>query len=388
MFFHIGRQQQPNFPHNHQCKNFVVSLDEGWHEARDAQGNPLWYKGYLDQGNLADHVVGISMTTIPEHYGNFCIIQVVDRGVILHTDRLRSFPLWHSTEGLTNLQETNRTAWTNSFVMLGNDMTLTDLSFDLIGSVPNTTLTFAQVVDQVDALLIAKTEQFLSNLKSPLRVFLSGGIDTATVFTYIKRFTDRYELVLNSHTDYDYFYLKNHSTLSKFWGYRQIHHWREDCVLASGAPGDEFTARSPTTANLLLLHHGMSIPKLLSDIAYGACLHRSYYDKPDYMAMWEEQEKNYQPESLEQVIRNCCIHNINDWQHWHMGRTLTWTPLRDLEMFKLFARLEPRALAAQVMHSTVQKELISRHCPEVLGYLSTQKNSKNYLENLVNLLDR
>jgi hypothetical protein len=389
MFFHVGKQAQQNFPHNHKCGNFVVSLDEGWHLAHDAQGNPLWYKGYLDQGNLADHVVGISMTTIPEHYGNFCIIKVVDRGVVLHTDRLRSFPIWHSAEGLTNLKATDRTVWTNSFVMMSNDMTLTDLTFDLIASVPNSTLSFDQVVDQVDALLTAKTEQFLSQPRPvPLRVFLSGGIDTATVFAYIKRFTTDYELVLGSHVDYDYFYLKNHGTLSRQWGYRQIHHWREDCVLASGAPGDEFTVRNPTTANLLLLHHGTSIPELLSDIAYGASLHRSYYDNPAYMKMWQAQAADYQARSLSQVIHECCSHNINDWQHWHLGRTLTWTPMRDLEMFKLIARLEPRALVTQVMHSTVQKELIRRHAPEVLGYLSTQKNSNNYLENLVPLLDQ
>lgn len=159
-------------------------------------------------------------------------------------------------------------------------------------------------------------------------------------------------------------------------------------MLVSGAPGDEFTARSPLVGNLLLLHHGTSIPELLSDMAYGACLHRTYFDTPKHHALWEEQKQNYTAQTLEQVIRRCCNYNINDWQHWHLGRTLTWTPLRDLEMFKLFTRLEPQALVTQVMHSTVQKELIRRHAPEVLGYLSTQKNSKNSLENLVALLDR
>jgi hypothetical protein len=387
MFFHVGKQRQQNFPHNHQCENFVVSLDEGWHATRDHHGNQIWFKGYLDQGNLADHVVGISTEEEPQHYGNFCVIKIFDQGAILRTDRLRSFPIWHSPNGLTNLQPSGETVWTDSFVMLNNDMTLIHSKFDIIGSVQESLLSFEEVVDQVDALLITKTEQFLNNLQLPLRVFLSGGIDTALMFTYIKRFTSNYELILNSHIDYDYFYVKNSGTLSNLWGYNQIHHWREDCVLASGAPGDEFTARSPTTANLLLLHHGLSIPEMLADIAYGACLHRTYFDNPKYLTMWQEQESNYQAQTLGEVIRTCCNYNINDWQHWHFGRTLTWTPMRDLEMFKLFARLEPQALAGQTMNSTVHKELIRRHCPEVLGYLSTQKNSKNSLENLVGLLD-
>jgi hypothetical protein len=49
------------------------------------------------------------------------------------------------------------------------------------------------------------------------------------------------------------FYLANSSDIKKYWGYRQIHHWQMPCVLASGAPGDEFMLRSPTTANQYLL---------------------------------------------------------------------------------------------------------------------------------------
>ena len=388
MFFHVGKQRQQNFPHNYQCENFVVSLDEGWHTASDKQGNPIWYKGYLDQGNLADHVVGISLEKIPKHYGNFCVIKAIDQGVVLRTDRLRSFPLWHYHGGITNLQAVGNLIWTDGSIVLKNDMTLFYLSFDAIGSVQETTLSFEDVVDQVDALLTAKTEQFLNNLQLPLRVFLSGGVDTALLFAYIKRSKVNYQLILNSHVDYDYFYMKNFSSLKDQWGYNQIHHWREDCVLVSGAPGDEFTARSPLVGNLLLLHYGLSIPKLLDDPAYADCLHYSYFKNPKHFALWEEQEQNYTAQSLGTVIGKCCNYNINDWQHWHLGRTLTWTPLRDLEMFKLFARLEPQALVGQVMHSTVQKELIRRHAPEVLDYLSTQKNSKNSLENLVGLLDR
>jgi len=388
MFFHVGKQAQQNFPHHHKCGDFVVNLDEGWHTTSDRQGNPIWYKGYLDQGKLADHVVGISLETIPKHFGNFCVIKVIDQGVVLRTDRLRSFPLWHDHSGITNLAPLKNLIWADCAVVLKNDMTLFCIPFDPIGSVPNTTLSFDDVVDQVDTLLTAKTEQFLNNLQLPLRVFLSGGVDTALLFAYIKRSKVDYELILNSHVDYDYFYMKNFSSLKNQWGYNQIHHWREDCMLVSGAPGDEFTARSPLVGNLLLLHHGTSIPELLSDMAYGACLHRTYFDTPKHHALWEEQKQNYTAQTLEQVIRRCCNYNINDWQHWHLGRTLTWTPLRDLEMFKLFTRLEPQALVTQVMHSTVQKELIRRHAPEVLGYLSTQKNSKNSLENLVALLDR
>jgi hypothetical protein len=386
MFFHISKTPQVNFPNNYQTANFVVSLDQGWSETSDQHGNKIWYKGYLDNYVLSDHVLSIVNEDFVNIAGNFCIIKVFDQGLVLYTDRLRSFPVWHSDGNLTNLRPIGDTIWTDSSIMLNNDLSLFHAKFDVIGTIDESTLSFEQVVDQVDDILNNKVKNFLSNLKLPLRAFLSGGIDTGLLFAYIDKHTQDYELVLNSHFDYDYFYLKNHGLLLDFWGYNQIHHWCEPCVLASGAPGDEFTARSPTTANLLLLHYGTSIPELLKDPTYADCLHYLYFNKQKYLDYWEQQSRDYAQGSLSDVIKTCCNYNANDWQHWHLGNTLTWTPLRDMEIFKLFARLEFNALKDQIMNSTVQKELIRRNNPRVLSYLSTKKNSKNFMENLTDLL--
>lgn len=387
MFFQISKTKQDNFPYNHQTANFVVSLDEGWQHIQ-YQNNDIWYKGYLDSGDLTEHVVEIANQEEPTYYGNFCVIKVFDSGMVIRADRLRSFPLWHnSVDGLTNLRPLGDTYWTDSYVMMNNDLTILHSKFDAIGEISDSLLSFEQVVDQVDALIDSKVKLFLANSTLPLRVFLSGGIDTGLLYSYVQKHTDNYELVLNSHIDFDYFYLKNQGNLSNLWGYNQIHHWKDACVLASGAPGDEFTARSPTTANLLLLHHGMSIPKLLVEAQYKDCLHYTYYNQEKYLQNWHKQEQAYSPLSLTDTIKTCCAHNINDWQHWHLGQTLTWTPFRDIEMFKLFARLESTALMNQVMNSSVQLELIRRNNPKILDCLSKQKNSVNYMENLTNLLD-
>ena len=387
MFFHISKTKQDNFPHNHQTKNFVISLDEGWAQTSDQHGNTIWYKGYLDAGKLSDNVLIIADEEEPKHSGNFCVIKVFDRGIIIRADKLRSFPLWYTANsGITNLKVGDETIWSDSYVMLDNNLTLIHSKFDAIGPISESLLTFDEVVDQVDKILDSKVKSFIAELTVPLKVFLSGGIDTGLVFSYIQKHTDKYELILNSHVDFDYFYLKNHGYLSKLWGYNQIHHWTDQCVLASGAPGDEFTARSPTTANLLLLQHGTSIPELLNKAEFKDCLHYSYYNQQKYLNIWQEQEQNCTPTTLGNTIKTCCTYNINDWQHWHLGNTQTWTPLRDIELFKLFARLEPLALIGQVMNSTVQIELIRRNNPKILGCLSTQKNSLNYFENLTNLL--
>jgi hypothetical protein len=85
---------------------------------------------------------------------------------------------------------------------------------------------------------------------------------------------------------------------------------------------------------------------------------------------------------LAQAIRKGCDYNSNDWQHWHLGKTLTYTPLRDIEMFKLYARLEVDALKEQLMNSAIQIRLIGKNNPKLLNILSPQKNSLNYMENL------
>jgi hypothetical protein len=385
MFFQISKTKQDNFPYNHQTKNLVISLDEGWAHVQDQHGNDIWYKGYLDQGCLANHVLKIAQEEEPQNTGNFCIIKVFDHGAIVRSDKLRSFPLYHQQNfGLTNLTELSETFWTDSYVMLNNDLSIIHSKYDAIGSIDNSELSIDSVIDQIDEILSQKTQEFIANNKS-IRVFLSGGIDTALVYSYIQKYTDNYELIPYAHCDFDYFYLKNHNTLSKLWGYNQIHHWKESCILASGAPGDEFTVRSPVTANLLLLHHGLSIPKLLKTSKYKDCLHSEYYSKLNYQKLWEEQELNYSHMSLKDTIYHCCNYIINDWQHWHFGNTLTWTPLRDLRIFKLIARLPLENLKQQIMNSVIQRSLITKNNPKILDYLSNKKNSANYLENLTNL---
>lgn len=379
MFFTISKSKQDNFPYNHQTAQFVISLDEGWSQTTDNQGNLIWYKGYLDQGSLDDNVRSIIEEVEPTHSGNFCAIRVTLDGINLRSDRQRSFPIWVSDTVVTNLVKQATTIWSDNVIDIDNNFNIKNYFFDLIGSTANTVNSFDLVVEQVDQILSSKTEKFIAGLTEPIKVFLSGGIDTALVFSYIQKYTDQYEIVCNTHCDYDYFYLKNHSTLSKLWGYNQIHHWSSPCVLASGAPGDEYTVRSPTTANLLLLHYGTSIPELLKG-NYKDCLHSLYFNNPKYFEMWSKQTVSG---DLAELIRTCGNYNVNDWQHWHFGNTLTWTPLRDVEMFKLIASLPVEDLIEQVMNSKLSKELIKRNNPKILDYLSVKKNSENYLENLV-----
>jgi hypothetical protein len=85
---------------------------------------------------------------------------------------------------------------------------------------------------------------------------------------------------------------------------------------------------------------------------------------------------------LEEVIISCSSIILNDWQHWHLGKTISYTPFRDLRLFQTIARLEFDDLVEHIMNSSIQKELITRNNPELLQILSTNKNSNNYMENV------
>ena len=88
----------------------------------------------------------------------------------------------------------------------------------------------------------------------------------------------------------------------------------------------------------------------------------------------------------QQLHWDLCNIVANDWQHWHLGRTRTWTPLRDLELFKLMLRLPQHDAVSQIMNSEISIDIIERNSPGLSQVLSSQKNMHNPLANLAGLV--
>jgi hypothetical protein len=382
MFFHVSRQQQENFPCQWHLGGFFIGTDAGWQQ-RTVGRFSLVYKGYLDSGVLESALETIAQQTEPKLTGNFCAIVYDHNTTKLHlqSDRYRSFPIYIGDGYITNLISTGRTAWADSLITIDNNGNIHEDKVDVIGTISTTFST----IDQIDNLLTVKIQQFAQSNTLPIRVFLSGGVDTLLVYSYIKRLKIPHELVWNSHCDFDKFYLANHSDIQAHWGYTQIHHWQDSCVLASGAPGDEFMLRSPTTSNMYLLHNGTDILKELSK--NNSVLHREYFLQSKHTKLFAQQIDDFLPtQSTEKLYWTLCNIVVNDWQHWHLGNTLTWTPLRDIELFKLFLQLPFDLAKAQIMDSTVSQQLIEKNVPGLTATISDQKNTKNYMKNLQKLL--
>jgi hypothetical protein len=233
-----------------------------------------------------------------------------------------------------------------------------------------------EVVNQIYDILYQKIKKFLTHNQLPLRSFLTGGIDSMLVYSFVKKITENVKIV-----NYYYFYLdefccKNMDYIKKeYWGYKQIHHWEDPCVLLSGTPGDEFMLRSPTTSNLYLMNYNTSIPKLIENSKH---LHSAYFKKEDHLAIFDQQCKDKFTQMLVKdkkfLYPKICEILLEDFQHWHLGKTITFTPLRDLEVFKLLLQLPFDSAVSQILDSKISKRLIAMNDPNLLNYLTCSKN--------------
>lgn len=379
MFFSISHTVHGNFSMHWQVGNVCIDTDDGW-LSQDHGDLLLIYKGYTDQRKLDQQLLSVDHQTL----GNFCVI-IVDRTqqkIRMVADRYRSFPVYFKNgHQVTNLVPVDKTAWTDSKVEIDFDLNTTEHKFDAIGPIDPMLLDYESALDQVHEILITKTQNFLDNNSLPLKVFLSGGIDTLLVYSYLVNAGAEFELLDYNHLEHDYFWRSNEHLIKQNWGYKQIHHWRESCVLASGAPGDEFMLRSPTTANLYLRRNNTDIPQLLEQ--YPDCLHYSYFNLDKHQKIFQEQQNSQQDTSDWEL----CNILVNDWQHWHLGNTLTWTPLRDVEIIKILLRMPLRHAINQIMNSEFSKCLIERNVPGATRFISDQKNTGPALKNLNLLFD-
>jgi hypothetical protein len=325
----------------------------------------------------------------PQLLGNFCAIiyNPSTKTIKIKTDRYRSFPIYiHEQSEITNLSKSTKVVWADSLINVGAAYVHWEVKFDAVVPIDTSAITLDQALTEISQILDKSTQDFLSNNHLPVRVHLSGGIDSMLIYSFLEKFTSDYELVTCQHVDYDYFWLKNSGTIkNNFWGYNQIHHWHEPCVITSGTPGDEFMLRGPSTVDLYLKFYGHNVVNLLNLPEWHNSLMQTYLRKPKNYKIFKEQQLD-QGWDQEMLFWNLCNTILNDWQHWHLGNTLTWTPLRNLEIFKIMLRLPVNDVIGQVMNADISRALIGRNNPKLLDYLSPQKNSGNVMENLTDFL--
>jgi hypothetical protein len=359
----------------------VINTDSGWHKAT-VDGIDYLYKGYADADRLENLLPQIAQQSQPKFTGNFCVFVDQVDCVLVRTSCYRSFPVWYDADSFTNLKPCANSIWSDSQCDVQSSMQIRQKNF--VEFTANIETTNDSAIDSLDKILTQKTQQLKQQLDRPIRVFLSGGVDTMLMYSYILREQVPHQLIQYLHIEYDDFYLSNSADICRNWSYNQIHHWREPCMLVSGAPGDEYFLRSPTTANILLRWHGTTINQQLEQ--WPSCMHASYFKSAKHQELFEQQAQENLQFDTKQDLNYFLLNWLhNDWQHHHLGNTLTWTPFRDLKLLKIMLSMPYEDQLTQIMDSKISCALIERNVPGLSKYLSTQKNHGNFMSNLKNL---
>lgn len=386
MFFRIARGKTDRFSYHHALGDtLVLGVDSGWH-CLDVPAGSLFYKGYSSDHIPLD-VIARRLYDQPtlQFQGNFCVIIHKNDQVTITHDSCRSFPLWHDGDSVTNLEPLAHSVWADAHIIM--DRSGTFHVDPLPKHTPGVSTSYNDTLHKVHDIICNTFENFLTHNKLPLKIFVSGGVDTVMCYSYLKKFTNRFELIDYEYKKFTYFYKKNwHDRLQRFWAYRQIHTWGEEPVaLVSGGCGDEYFMRGPITANLFLIGiHGTNINRLLP-------AHENDY-MYDYLTRESTQKKLLEHETSDRyrsitstkknTIKYIESNLVNDHQHWHIDDTITFTPFKNIAIPFLIMNLSLEDYEKQIMNAQLNKDLISLNDSDDLKLISKFKN-RNSFENLV-----
>lgn len=383
MFFSISTEKFDDRFFNHvKISNYYISLDDGWCRTRINQ-KEVFYKGYCDTLDMFAAAADFVVDPTPRYTGNFGFIIVDKNSLVVTHDITRSFPLNIDVDGfLTNLTKSSfcEPIWADKYVVYKNKEIEYKL-FDPMPIVPD--LVDLDHATQLIAEILEEKTKLLKN-KSNIKIFLTGGLNTTLCYALLKHCVkeEMYELVNYEYMLYDNFLSYNFDNIkNNFWAYKQIHHWSSPTVLVSGASGDEYLLRGPDTVALWAAWHNINIIKMCNMCPDG--YQTSYYLKEKNKKIFKKYWKIRKELQLKYKNKNELNHQIlsmlnNDHQHWHLGNTQTWTPLKDLRIPAILLNLPSDVLLEQILNTKIDFNLIHYFNQNLLVYVSDKKNVNTF----------
>jgi hypothetical protein len=378
MFFLISPERDARFSNSYSLNSDLwLNTDPGWRETWNEHGS-AFIKGYcIDRNMDSELVLELMADPTPRFRGSFtAVLAYRDGNVIVTHDRDRAYPLWRDSDSnkLGNIGlRSEHSIWADSWCRLNGghcEQSYWMPQRDAVGQdVP-----MDQVVDQIYHRLMG-TFSWLQERDhdpgNPICVFFSGGIDTLTCIAFLRHLGIRHRLITSEHFEYDHFttqFLPSMRSISNYWGYTQVHHWRRSTVLVSGGMGDETFMRGPTTVAMMLAH----MEKKISDILLPTDYHHTYFNRPKNQSIFSQDLGPFarRDRTVELIVDNV----MNDHQHWHLGHTTTFTPFKDAELLRMVLSLSDDDLCREMADAQIQKQLIQRMEPALLDYLPPNKN--------------
>jgi len=365
MFFELSNRKKQNFTcHYTISNNFVLNTDEGW-EVYEYGAIKVILKGYSNKFNNETLAQCLLSDNIPKISGNFCAFIFSDSGIKILHDNNRGFPLWVDKNCITNLMPIGEQIWADCYLTVDNNFKITKHWYEVYDSMPE--LDDDQIVNSIHEDLMTTYDQFLTHNTKPLKVFLTGGLDTTTSFAYLEHFTKDYELVEYEYIKHTYFWKKNVTYLRRHWGYTNIHLWQDPCVLLTGGNGDENFLRGPITLAMALRKHGITFQDILLPEDY-----HYYYLTKTSEKTYKDIEENYS--DVDDVYTWIMNRNLNDHQHFHLDNTITFTPFKNITILGKILASSKELLIGQARNGEINRRLISKLNPDLFSKISRQKN--------------
>ena len=377
MFFSISRQIDPRFDYCYSVPGWKINVDQGWH-SQQTQRQLVLFKGYCDQFSM-QHLIDMWPTT---HHltGNFCVITAGIDGVRISHSQPRPFPLWYGQDTITNFAEGKHLlacVWADASVYINS---AGEFCFEKNSTLDWTLrpLTTDQVVQQTVDLLITHATQFKKHHPVPINIYRTGGVDTALIQALCNNVGIPNVLIDQTVTPTG-FMAKNKSTLDQFWAYQQLHFWEYDSCIATGSHGDEYFLRGPDDIALITAWHNIDFLSLLE--RNPECYHYHYFNRDVNRNKFQSQyDQRSQLKVLYPTWNDLCLQILNmlsnDHQHWHLGKTMTWTPLKEITVAQWCLNLPIDELIDNFLNATITKKCIEKLDISLLESINFFKNHK------------
>lgn len=210
-----------------------------------------------------------------------------------------------------------------------------------------------------------------------MKLYCTGGLDTALIRALLTAHGKNFEQISHEHFEVTPFVRHNQPALEHYWSYssQQLHHWNSPTWLATGGCGDEYFLRGPAVIAMLTAWHDIDFGELLE--ANPDCYHYHHFQR--YRLLWQdnwqhrhELQKKYA--TREQVNLHVMDHLANDHQHWHLEQTITWTPLKNIEIARILLQLSIEDLIPQFLSGQITRDVIAHYNSNVLNTVSSYKN--------------
>lgn len=367
MFFSISKKKQKNYTFSYKLGNTFLNLDAGWTKF-DLGHKQLFFKGYVLGEKITKLIPKLANDPTPKAKGNFCCVVSDGKKLTLTHDVHRSFPLYLHKDQITNLR-IGEFIGSNVYLTIQNKFEIKKNRFRNY-SISKEQITYKHGLKLIHKHLTKTFSSFIKNNSLPIKIFISGGVDTVLAYSYLKKLGAKFDVFKTECKRPTKFFTKNRKLIEKFWAYKQIHNWQESSVLVTGSCGDEYMMRNPHTIKTFFDYYGIDIGKKINLNKH--CYHYKYFNRPENIKVLKSKRqsiKNIYLTKME-IFKNMA----NDHQHWHLDNTLYFTPFKDLQLADLVLQLPKDQLLQQALDAKLSKDLIALNNENDLKLLSKYKN--------------